>query len=372
MQLSIYDAPKMLSVQSPREEKDDRLDNPPDHGPGLVRWLTQQFTEIEGVRVPLFAGVFAIFGHGNVTCLSEALESGAGASADLARAERAIDGARGDRVRQGQATPADHGRDVLDRARRAEHGDGGGDGACEPPAGAADLRRHFHQPAARSGDAAGRAFRRSDRHRERRVQGGDALLGPDHPSGADPLLAAAGGRHDARSRRLRPGLPRAAPGHSGTGVRLPAGVLRAAGVDHSASAPGPPQARRSRGAAEDREEADPDRRRRRALFAGREGCGGVRRQARHSDRRNHRRQGRGHALSSRARRADRHRRLHIGQCARGRSRRHSRRRHAAAGFHHRLMDGVQPGREVHLDQRRALRRGKASRASPWSATRWRP
>jgi 3D-(3,5/4)-trihydroxycyclohexane-1,2-dione acylhydrolase (decyclizing) len=40
----------------------------------LVRWLTQQFTEIDGVRVPLFAGVFAIFGHGNVTCLSEALE----------------------------------------------------------------------------------------------------------------------------------------------------------------------------------------------------------------------------------------------------------------------------------------------------------
>ena len=40
-----------------------------------VRWLTQQFTEIDGARVPLFAGVFAIFGHGNVTCLSEALES---------------------------------------------------------------------------------------------------------------------------------------------------------------------------------------------------------------------------------------------------------------------------------------------------------
>src|SRR5271168_4559663 len=41
----------------------------------LVRWLTQQFTEIEGVRVPLFAGVFGIFGHGNVTCFSEALET---------------------------------------------------------------------------------------------------------------------------------------------------------------------------------------------------------------------------------------------------------------------------------------------------------
>lgn len=40
----------------------------------LVRYLCNQFTEIEGERVPLFAGVFSIFGHGNVTCLSEALE----------------------------------------------------------------------------------------------------------------------------------------------------------------------------------------------------------------------------------------------------------------------------------------------------------
>lgn len=40
----------------------------------LVRYLCNQFTEIDGQRVPLFAGVFGIFGHGNVTCLSEALE----------------------------------------------------------------------------------------------------------------------------------------------------------------------------------------------------------------------------------------------------------------------------------------------------------
>jgi 3D-(3,5/4)-trihydroxycyclohexane-1,2-dione acylhydrolase (decyclizing) len=41
----------------------------------LVRYLCNQFTEIDGTRVPLFAGVFGIFGHGNVTCLSEALEA---------------------------------------------------------------------------------------------------------------------------------------------------------------------------------------------------------------------------------------------------------------------------------------------------------
>jgi 3D-(3,5/4)-trihydroxycyclohexane-1,2-dione acylhydrolase (decyclizing) len=41
----------------------------------LVRYLCNQFTMIDGERVPLFAGVFGIFGHGNVTCLSEALEA---------------------------------------------------------------------------------------------------------------------------------------------------------------------------------------------------------------------------------------------------------------------------------------------------------
>jgi len=41
----------------------------------LVRYLCNQFTEIDGERVQLFAGVFGIFGHGNVTCLGEALEA---------------------------------------------------------------------------------------------------------------------------------------------------------------------------------------------------------------------------------------------------------------------------------------------------------
>lgn len=40
----------------------------------LVRYLCNQFTVVDGKDVPLFPGVFGIFGHGNVTCLSEALE----------------------------------------------------------------------------------------------------------------------------------------------------------------------------------------------------------------------------------------------------------------------------------------------------------
>jgi len=40
----------------------------------IVRYLSNQFTEVDGKRVPLFPGVYGIFGHGNVTCLGEALE----------------------------------------------------------------------------------------------------------------------------------------------------------------------------------------------------------------------------------------------------------------------------------------------------------
>ncbi len=41
----------------------------------LVKYLIAQRTVIDGLEVPLFSGVFAIFGHGNVTCLGEALEA---------------------------------------------------------------------------------------------------------------------------------------------------------------------------------------------------------------------------------------------------------------------------------------------------------
>ena len=39
----------------------------------LARFLTKQKTVIDGETVPLFGGVFAIFGHGNVAGLGEAL-----------------------------------------------------------------------------------------------------------------------------------------------------------------------------------------------------------------------------------------------------------------------------------------------------------
>ncbi|MDE2445406.1 MAG: 3D-(3,5/4)-trihydroxycyclohexane-1,2-dione acylhydrolase (decyclizing) [Alphaproteobacteria bacterium] len=39
----------------------------------LCKYLINQFTVVDGKQVPLFPGIFGIFGHGNVTCLSEAL-----------------------------------------------------------------------------------------------------------------------------------------------------------------------------------------------------------------------------------------------------------------------------------------------------------
>ena len=127
----------------------------------LARWLTQQFTEIDGVRVPLFAGVFAIFGHGNVTCFSEALEAVQDrlptwrGQNEQSMALAAVGFAKAKRRRQIMIATTSIGPGA------AQHGDGGGDGAREPSAGAAPLRRHFHQPLAGPGAAAGRAFRRT-------------------------------------------------------------------------------------------------------------------------------------------------------------------------------------------------------------------
>ncbi len=43
-------------------------------GQAIVKWLLAQRTIVDGEEVGVFAGVFGIFGHGNVTCLAEALQ----------------------------------------------------------------------------------------------------------------------------------------------------------------------------------------------------------------------------------------------------------------------------------------------------------
>ena len=39
----------------------------------IARYLSRQMTEIDGRKLPLFGGVWAIFGHGNVAAMGEAL-----------------------------------------------------------------------------------------------------------------------------------------------------------------------------------------------------------------------------------------------------------------------------------------------------------
>ena len=39
----------------------------------IIRYLAAQYVEIDGVEYRLCGGGFGIFGHGNVTCLGEAL-----------------------------------------------------------------------------------------------------------------------------------------------------------------------------------------------------------------------------------------------------------------------------------------------------------
>ena len=41
----------------------------------IVKWLSNQFINIDGKEYNLCGGGFGIFGHGNVTCLGEALYS---------------------------------------------------------------------------------------------------------------------------------------------------------------------------------------------------------------------------------------------------------------------------------------------------------
>ena len=40
----------------------------------IVKYLISQKILVDGKKLPLFAGAFGIFGHGNVACLGQALE----------------------------------------------------------------------------------------------------------------------------------------------------------------------------------------------------------------------------------------------------------------------------------------------------------
>ena len=202
----------------------------------LVRYLVNQKTEIDGETVPLFPGCFAIFGHGNVTCLSEALEAVKDefptwrGQNEQSMALAAIGFAKAKRRRQIMVSIASIGPGALNMITAAGAAMAnrlpvlflaGDVFANRRPDPVLQQVEHFNNPTTT---------------RERRLQGGHPLLGPHHPSRADHLLAAAGGRGDARPGRLRPGLPRPLPGHAGARLRLSGELLRAARPSHPPAA----------------------------------------------------------------------------------------------------------------------------------------
>ncbi len=174
-----------------------------------------------GDEAPLFPGVFAIFGHGNVTCLGEALEAVKDrlptwrGQNEQSMAMAAIAFAKAKRRRQIMVATSSIG------PGGPEHGHRGGHRACEPAA------RCSCSPATRSRTACPtRCSSRWSSSATRRSTVNDAFRPVTrywdritHP-GADPPVAPPGRGDDARSRGLRTGLPRTAAGRPGGGLRL--------------------------------------------------------------------------------------------------------------------------------------------------------
>jgi 3D-(3,5/4)-trihydroxycyclohexane-1,2-dione acylhydrolase (decyclizing) len=127
-----------------------------------VRYLANQFVEADGGEVPYFAGVWAIFGHGNVAGLGEALYAARDALPtyrahnEQAMAHAAIAYAKQMRRRRAMICTTSIGPGATNMVTAAALG------AREPAAGAVDARRRLRVAAARSGAAADRGFRRRD------------------------------------------------------------------------------------------------------------------------------------------------------------------------------------------------------------------
>ena len=308
----------------------------------IVRYLIAQRTVIDDVEVPLFPGVFAIFGHGNVTCLGPALHAAGDALPTWRGQNEQGMALAAVALRQGDAPPPDHGGHLVDRSRRAEHGHRRRRGAwptgcrcCCCPATRSPSRlpdpvlqqvEHFGDPSTTVNDA----FRPS-------CATGTASPGPSRCCQSLPQAVV----DTARPGGLRAGVPRPAAGRAGRGVRLPDVFFDHDGAHHRPAAarprPGRPRRRRAAG----RRAAADRRRRRRPLLAGRGRAGGVRRAPRHPGRRDGRRQ---------VARSPADHPCYAGpigvigcerrQPSRRRGRRRAGGRHPAAGLHHRVVDGV--------------------------------
>ena len=234
----------------------------------------------------------------------------------------------------------------LDRPGRDQHGDRRRARACQPPAGAAAARRRLRQPrgpirccsrsriSATARSSANDCFRPVSRYFDR-------ITRPEQ------IIAGAAARHAGadRSGRVRAGDAGALPGRAGRGLRLSGELLRRARL-----APAPRRARTRASSRPPRRAPDGAKKpliiagggvlyseatEALAAFAETHGIPVAETQAGKSSA----------AARSSAQHGRDRRHRHVGGQRAGRGgRRGARRRHAAAGFHHRLVGAVQePG-----------------------------
>ncbi len=328
----------------------------------LVRYLCNQFTMVDGEKVPLFPGVFAIFGHGNVTCLSEALEAVKDmlptwrGQNEQSMALAAIGFAKAKRRRQIMVAASSIGPGALNMVTAAgvAHANrlpililSGDTFVNRRPDPVMQQVEHYGDPTINVNDAFKAVTRYWDRivHPEQIISSlPQAVATMLDPADCGPAFIAlpqdiqeyACDYPEAFFAPTVHEIPR--PRADRNGVAKAVELLKKAKRPLIISGGGV----RYSGA----EEAL-------AKFA---------LDAWHSDHRNHRGEGGRHPHPSRLCGRHRHRRLDIGQCAGRRRRCRHCHRHQAHGFHDGLVDLFHAGGEIHFDQRGALGCNQASGA----------
>ena len=347
----------------------------------LIRFLSVQYSERDGVEQRLIAGCFGIFGHGNVAGVGQALlEQPDEMPFYHARNEQAHG------ARRGRATRARRTGSRRSRARRSI-----GPGATNMVTGAALATINRLPVLLLPGDvfatrAPGTVLQELEdptsytRLRQRHAAAGLEVLGPDRAARAARARAAGGDARADRSGRDRRGHARAAAGRAGRGVRLARGAVREARLARAPAAARAGRAGRG-GRADPRRAAPADRlRRRHDLRRGDRRARGVRRGDGHPRRRDPGRQGLAPVRPPAGARRDRRHRHHRGQRRRARGRRDPRRRHALERLHDRVALALRDERRSSTSTsppstrsstpacRSSPTRGSVSRRSPRRST----
>ena len=231
----------------------------------IVRWLLAQRTRIDGEDMPIFAGVFGIFGHGNVTSLAEALEPvqdrlptwrGQNEQSMALAAVAYAKAMRGRRIMIATSSVGPGSTNMVTAAAVAHanrlpvllmSGDTFQHRIVDP---VLQQVEHFGDPTITVADTFKPVSRYWDRITHAR---------PDRE------VPSAGIGDHARSGDPRPGVLRPSPGRPGRGVRLPDAVLRAARALHPPARAGPTRRRARGGSHRPGEAPDAHRRWRRPL-----------------------------------------------------------------------------------------------------------